>query len=305
MGRRLRHYLPGVPFHITARIALQQQLFERDDIKTSVCRYIEGASSRCDAKVIACCVMRNHLHLIVVQGTAPLSILMQPILSRTAMCVQRRCGVDGRVFKGRFYAEPLRDPHYLRTCIVYVHLNPCRAGMVANPDDYKWSSHRLYAGLPAEGAILRAVQPEVQLFASGDADASANSDYTHHILYRRFCDGAAGVNGAHVSAPSAGEGDLFWLERYAREPHQDLGGLRARSDLRDIAHAILKQRAPHISIDWLRGRGRSRIVSAIRREIILATAAAGHPRTNIARFLCISEARVSQVAAAPSHIVPG
>jgi hypothetical protein len=36
---------------------------------------------------------------------------------------------------------------YLLELIRYIHLNPVRAGLVSDPGDYRWSSHRSYAGI--------------------------------------------------------------------------------------------------------------------------------------------------------------
>jgi len=35
---------------------------------------------------------------------------------------------------------------YLLELVRYIHLNPVRSGMVANPEDYPWSGHRAYLG---------------------------------------------------------------------------------------------------------------------------------------------------------------
>jgi hypothetical protein len=36
---------------------------------------------------------------------------------------------------------------YLLQLVRYIHLNPVRAGIVADPDQYHWSAHRTYLGL--------------------------------------------------------------------------------------------------------------------------------------------------------------
>src|SRR4051812_13123551 len=122
MGRRLRPYLPGVPFHITARIAFRQHLLEPDGVQAAVCGFIADALPQSDANLLAFCIMTNHFHVIVVQGVAPLSRLMRPIMVRTALRVHRTHGVEGRVFERPFFAKPCADPYYLREMIAYTHL---------------------------------------------------------------------------------------------------------------------------------------------------------------------------------------
>jgi putative transposase len=52
---------------------------------------------------------------------------------------------------------------YLLTCLRYVEMNPVRAGMVASPADYPWSSHRVHA----DGAPSSLVTPHPLSLALG------------------------------------------------------------------------------------------------------------------------------------------
>ena len=47
----------------------------------------------------------------------------------------------GTLWEGRYKACPVEDGEYLMHCHRYIELNPLRAGMVADPADYPWSSH--------------------------------------------------------------------------------------------------------------------------------------------------------------------
>jgi hypothetical protein len=61
--------------------------------------------------------------------------------------VNRRHGLVGHLFQGRFKAILVdRDAYLLQVCR-YVELNPVRAGMVAAPGDWAWSSYRAHVGL--------------------------------------------------------------------------------------------------------------------------------------------------------------
>ncbi len=48
----------------------------------------------------------------------------------------------GTLWEGRYKASLVDDAHYLMQCHRYIELNPLRAAMVADPRDYRWSSHR-------------------------------------------------------------------------------------------------------------------------------------------------------------------
>ena len=72
----------------------------------------------------------------------------------------------GVLFEGRFRSSLIEADAYLLACSRYIKLNPVRAGMVASPAEYPWSSdrvnalgimdpvvipHDLYQALPALG----------------------------------------------------------------------------------------------------------------------------------------------------------
>ncbi len=52
----------------------------------------------------------------------------------------------GTLWEGRFKSSPIQRDAYLLACCRYVELNPVRAGLVATPRDYRWSSYRRRSG---------------------------------------------------------------------------------------------------------------------------------------------------------------
>ena len=50
----------------------------------------------------------------------------------------------GPLFQGRFRSEPVDDAGYFIKLLAYIHLNPVKAGIVAAPGDYRWSSWNEY-----------------------------------------------------------------------------------------------------------------------------------------------------------------
>jgi REP-associated tyrosine transposase len=51
----------------------------------------------------------------------------------------------GTLWEGRFRANAVQSERYLLTCQRYIELNPVRAGIVSDPLDFPWSSHRRLA----------------------------------------------------------------------------------------------------------------------------------------------------------------
>jgi hypothetical protein len=56
----------------------------------------------------------------------------------------RRHRRDGSLFRGRYRAILIDADEYLSVVVRYIHLNPVAAGMVTQPQDYRWGSHRYY-----------------------------------------------------------------------------------------------------------------------------------------------------------------
>ena len=72
---------------------------------------------------------------------------MQNVLFRYARWVNQRLDRTGHLFQGRFRAILVDRESYLLELVRYIHLNPVRAGLVADPVDYTWSGHSAYLGL--------------------------------------------------------------------------------------------------------------------------------------------------------------
>ena len=93
------------------------------------------------------CLMPNHVHLLVQVGDVPLSKGMQNLSFRYTGWINRHQGRSGHLFQGRYKAVLVDADSYLLELVRYIHLNPVRGGMVTDPADYPWSSHRAYLGL--------------------------------------------------------------------------------------------------------------------------------------------------------------
>jgi hypothetical protein len=77
---------------------------------------------------------------------------MQRLLTGHAIVFNRTHGRCGHLFQNRFKSILVEEDAYLQTLIGYVHLNPVRAGVVADVTalaGYPWSGHRGMLGLGA------------------------------------------------------------------------------------------------------------------------------------------------------------
>ena len=93
--------------------------------------------------------MGNHYHLVIRTREANLSRLMRHINGVYTQTFNRRHQLTGHLFQGRFKAILVDSDSYLPEVCRYVDLNPVRANMTQNPNDYRWSSYRALTGLTA------------------------------------------------------------------------------------------------------------------------------------------------------------
>lgn len=95
-----------------------------------------------DCAIHAYVLMTNHIHLLATPARADgLSRFMKRVAQRYTARFNRLWSRTGTLWDGRFRSSLVDTANYLMTCHRYIEQNPVRAGMVARPGDYPWSSH--------------------------------------------------------------------------------------------------------------------------------------------------------------------
>ena len=154
MARPLRIEYPGALYHITSRGNAKMPIFDDDNDRVRFMCILEDAVKRFNWIIHAYCLMDNHYHLLVETVDGILSKGMRHLNGVYTQCFNRRHNVVGHIFQGRFKSILVnRESHLLELCR-YVVLNPVRAGMVKQADQYRWSSYKATAGLEGIPAFL-------------------------------------------------------------------------------------------------------------------------------------------------------
>ena len=87
--------------------------------------------------------MTNHIHFMISPlDEAGVSNTLKVVGSRYAQYFNRKYRRTGMLWEGRHRSSLIDSSRYFLTCLIYIELNPVRAGMVDRPDDYEWSSFR-------------------------------------------------------------------------------------------------------------------------------------------------------------------
>ena len=146
MSRPLRLQLPGGIYHVTARGNARRSIFEDDDDCARFLVVLASTVMRHRMLCHAYCLMGNHYHLLVQTPEPNLSVAMRQLNGVYTQRFNRRHERCGHVLQGRFGAQLVDGDVYLREVCRYIVLNPVRAGLVAHPRDWRWSSFRATAG---------------------------------------------------------------------------------------------------------------------------------------------------------------
>lgn len=101
-------------------------------------------SERWEVQAHGYVLMGNHYHLLLRDVRGELSRAMRHVGGVYTYKFNRRHGRDGPLFRGRFRSKVVQDERYVLTVLRYIDLNPVQAGLVRDPIDYAWSSHRAY-----------------------------------------------------------------------------------------------------------------------------------------------------------------
>jgi putative transposase len=147
MARQPRLSVAGYPHHIIQRGNNRQTIFHTDEDRTAYLAWLSEYSLQFDVAIHAFVLMDNHTHLLLTPKTEQgLSKLMQSVGQRYTQNYNYFHKHTGTVWEGRYKSTVVQSDRYLMACMVYIDLNPVRAGMVKDPADYLWSTHRHYVG---------------------------------------------------------------------------------------------------------------------------------------------------------------
>ena len=146
MPRRTRMYLPGLPYHVVQRGNNREPCFFEPENYLFYLELWKTVPRRYRVSVHAFCLMTNHIHFLLTPETRTgISNTMKVVGSRYAQYINLKYKRTGTLWEGRHRSSLVQSERYLLSCMRYIELNPVRAGMVKQPDEYKWSSYEINA----------------------------------------------------------------------------------------------------------------------------------------------------------------
>lgn len=147
MPRVARLEVPGIPLHITHRGVNRCAVFVDDIDRGSYLHLLAEQLHALDVALHAYALMGNHVHLLVSSAAeGATSCVMRNAVQAYSRGFNLRHGRTGTLWEGRFKSCLVDSDRYLLNVIRYIELNPVRAGIVAGPADFRWSSARSHLG---------------------------------------------------------------------------------------------------------------------------------------------------------------
>jgi putative transposase len=188
MSRPPRIEFEGALYHVMTRGDRREAIFLEDQDRLKFLEYLEEGTDRYGVLVHCYVLMGNHFHLMVTTPKANLSKWMHQLKTAYTVYFNRRHGMVGHLFEGRFKSVVVEAESYLLELSRYLHLNPVRGERLGGgtPEErrerlrsYQWSSYRGYAGLGKSKRFVRneAIERAFKTYAGQEWKP---------ILYRRW-----------------------------------------------------------------------------------------------------------------------
>ena len=147
MTRPLRLSFENAFYHITARGNRREKIFYSDRDKEIFLKKLKEMLIKYSMICQAYCLLDNHYHLFIKTTQSNLSQGIHYLNSSYTNWFRNKHQIIGPLFQGRFKSILVDADNYALILSAYIHLNPLRAGIIRQLEDYPWSSYLDYLNL--------------------------------------------------------------------------------------------------------------------------------------------------------------
>jgi putative transposase len=234
MARLSRLTVVDYPHHVILRGNNRQNIFSATADYQRMLDLLHQYARAFGVEVHAYVLMTNHLHLLLTPRKAQgVPKMMQAVGRSYVRYFNSMHQRSGTLWEGRYRSTLIQTERYLMACMVYIDLNPVRAGLVGRPEDYPWSGFGIYTGLRMDKLIT----PHAQYWDLG------NTPFAREMAYADMV--RAGINAGQqqVLTDSAmggwALGDANFLATLGtRTPRRLTEGKRGRPRLPDAIKSV-------------------------------------------------------------------
>lgn len=177
MARLPRLTLAHYAHHVIQRGNDRQVIFRDQRDHERMLEMLAEQAKKFDVAVHGYVLMPNHFHLLATPATADgLPLMMQAVGRSYVRWFNQRHGRTGTLWEGRYRSTLIETERYLLACMVYIDLNPERAGLAADPAQWPWSSCASHLGLRVDPLVT----PHALQWALG------NTPFAREAAYREL-----------------------------------------------------------------------------------------------------------------------
>ncbi len=199
VARVPRIQFAGALYHLIARGDRREAIFLDDKDRLKFLEYLEEGANRYEVLVHCYVLMGNHFHLLATTPKANLSKWVHQLKTAYTVYFNRRHGMVGHLFQGRFKSIVVEAESYLLELSRYLHLNPVRGktGGEGPPEErrerlrnFLWSSYRGYAGLGRSTRFIRsaAIEEVFRTFTGHDWSPTQYRRWVEEGLTKELAD---------------------------------------------------------------------------------------------------------------------
>ena len=256
MARLPRLHVPGGCYHVVLRGNHREALFNVPDDRRVLADIVAESIGDARARAHAFCWMTNHLHLLVQIAERPLGEPMQRIAMRYSRYRHKGMQTTGHLFERRYWARLIDIDRYFLGVLRYIHRNPAEAGVVSDPSDYPWTSHRAFLG--EEHIPWLTTDFGLSLFSSESTRA--------RDAYRRFVLEPVEDDGRSACVAPTEDSRVLGSEDFVKRIHAPSVKPRSEVTLEELVSQVCKRRG--VNPETLCSRSSARDLAEVRVQIL-------------------------------------
>lgn len=141
MAREPRLEIVDAVYHVTQHATGDDRFF-RDSFDRYVFESLLGrALALFGWELHAYSQLDNHYHLLVQIRKPTLAVGMQHLNSRYVQGFNQRHDRRGALVRARYTSTLVETAEHFTACLVYIAMNPVKAGLCRRPEDWEWGSY--------------------------------------------------------------------------------------------------------------------------------------------------------------------
>ncbi|NLI92273.1 MAG: transposase [Peptococcaceae bacterium] len=131
-------------YHVMIRGNEKKNIFRDSEDKDRFLEILYYKRQNGEFTLLAFCLMDNHVHLAIGEGTNDIAKVMKKITVSYVYYFNKKYKRVGHLFQDRFKSQVIESDSYLLSLIRYIHYNPIKSGLVNTVGEYRWSSYNSY-----------------------------------------------------------------------------------------------------------------------------------------------------------------